>query len=135
MCALIHSQHNQEGKMLKISTLLIICFFAHSAYAGPYIMTKHEFKSKDSEYNATVNQFRFGYDQQIDDWNLYGEVGGGESLPNSTSLGSGTSLLSYEFGATKKINDKFSIKMKWEGKDHTDSYLEHKFQIKTKYRF
>ena len=64
--------------MLKISTLLIICFFAHSAYAGPYIMTKHEFKSKDSEYNATVNQFRFGYDQKIDDWTLYGEVGGGE---------------------------------------------------------
>ena len=125
----------RKVNMRKISRLLIIYIFAQSVYAGPYIMTKHEFKSKDSEYSATVNQFRFGYDQEIDDWTLYGEVGGGESLPNSTSLGSGTSLLSYEFGATKRINDKFSIKMKWEGKDHTDSYLDHKFQIKTKYRF
>ena len=103
--------------------------------AGPYIMTKHEFKLKDSNYSKTVNQIRMGYEAKINNWSLYMEAGGGEQTPNAKSFGSGTSLLAYELGATKKINDKFSVKIKWEGKDYTGSYLDHKIEIKTKYKF
>ena len=35
----------------------------------------------------------------------------------------------------KKINDKFSFKIQYEGKNYTDSYLDHEFEIETKYRF
>ena len=115
--------------------IAILFLVSQSLYAGSYIMTKHELKSKDSDYDKTVHQIRLGYDEKINSWHIYGEIGGGEQLPNGKSIGSGTSLLTYEFGATNKITDRFSFKVKWEGKDYTDSYLDHKIEIKTKYRF
>ena len=121
--------------MLKNILLVGLFLITNVSFAGTYIMTKHEFKSKDSNYNKTPNQIRFGYDKKIDNWELYGEIGGGESLPNAKSLGSGTSLLSYEFGAKKKISDNFFFKIKWEGEDYTNSTFDHKIEIKTIYRF
>ena len=78
---------------------------------------------------------RFGYDKKIKNSTYYIEIGGGETLPNSKSLGSGQSIISYELGFKKKVNDKFSFKIQYEGKNYTDTYLDHELEFETKYRF
>ena len=121
--------------MKKSLFTIFLLFLSNTILAETYIMTKHEFKSKDSDYNSTVNQIRLGYTTKISDYTFYGEVGGGEKLPNGKSLGTGTSLTSYEFGIKKKIGKNFKFKIKWEGKDYDDSYLDHKFELKTYFTF
>ena len=121
--------------MSKKILILFIIVMSTQSQAGPYITSKHEFKSKDSDYSKTVNQIRIGYDKKVDNSTYYIEFGGGETLPNGKSIGSGESIISYELGYKKKVNDKFSFKIQYEGKNYTDSYLDHEFEIETKYRF
>lgn len=121
--------------MKKTMSFIILIILSQNTLAGPYVTTKHEFKLKDSDYNKTVNQIRFGYDKKIKNSTYYIEIGGGETLPNSKSLGSGQSIISYELGFKKKVNDKFSFKIQYEGKNYTDTYLDHELEFETKYRF
>lgn len=121
--------------MRKTMSFIALIILSKNTLAGPYITTKHEFKLKDSDYNKTVNQIRFGYDKKIKNSTYYIEIGGGETLPNSKSLGSGQSIISYELGFKKKVNDKFSFKIQYEGKNYTDTYLDHELEFETKYRF
>ena len=121
--------------MKRIISFMVFLILSQNTFAGSYITTKHEFKSKDSDYNKTVNQIRFGYDKKIKNSTYYIEIGGGETLPNGKSLGSGQSIISYELGYKKKVNDKFSFKIQYEGKNYTDTYLDHELEFETKYRF
>ncbi|MEL0102735.1 MAG: hypothetical protein VW837_04585 [Gammaproteobacteria bacterium] len=121
--------------MKRIISFMVFLILSQNTFAGSYITTKHEFKSKDSDYNKTVNQIRFGYDKKIKNSTYYIEIGGGETLPNGKSLGSGQSIISYELGFKKKVNDKFSFKIQYEGKNYTDTYLDHELELETKYRF
>ena len=52
--------------MNKKILILCIIFISTHSQAGSYITSKHEFKSKDSDYSKTVNQIRIGYDKKVD---------------------------------------------------------------------
>ena len=67
ICIIIQNNINYINgeKMRKIMSFIILIILSQNALAGPYITTKHEFKLKDSDYNKTVNQIRFGYDKKI----------------------------------------------------------------------
>ena len=43
-------------KLLIIALLLI----SNLAISGPYLMSKHVFKMKDTNYDKTINHIRFG---------------------------------------------------------------------------
>ena len=51
--------------MKNIFTLLLVFLISNSVFAGPYLMTKHEFKMKDTDYSSTINHIRFGLNQQL----------------------------------------------------------------------
>ena len=40
--------------MKNIFTLLLVFLISNSVFAGPYLMTKHEFKMKDTDYSSTT---------------------------------------------------------------------------------
>ena len=55
------------------------------ALAGPYVMTKSEFKFSDENYKEAVNQARLGYDWKVGALSPYVEVGG--SVAATDNLG------------------------------------------------
>ena len=120
-------------KKLLIIPLLLI---SNLAISGPYLMSKHEFKMKDTNYDKTINHIRFGNSWKTEGGlKLYGEVGVAESVPHGSNIFDGDAGSSYEFGFKKKITDSFSWKGKWEGIELPNSSNSHKIEIKTKWKF
>ncbi len=122
---------------MKYLIVILLCLpIAELTSASPYVMTKHEFKMKDSDYSKTINHIRFGNSWKTEDGlSLYGEVGIAESINNGSSLGDGDVIKSYEFGFKKKLSNRFSVKGKWEGTEVYNSTHSHKIEIKTKWEF
>ena len=83
---------------MKYLIVILLCLpIAELTSASPYVMTKHEFKMKDSDYSKTINHIRFGNSWKTEDGlSLYGEVGIAESINNGSSLGDGDVIKSYE---------------------------------------
>lgn len=122
--------------MKKLLIVPLLLSFSTSVISGPYLMSKHEFKMKDSDYSKTVNHIRFGNSMKTESgWKLYGELGVAESINNGSGLFDGDAGTSYEFGFKKKITDSFSWKGKWEGLELPNSTNSHKVEIKTKWKF
>ena len=46
--------------MKKLLFIPILLSLSNLAFSGPYLMSKHEFKMKDSDYDKTVNHVRLG---------------------------------------------------------------------------
>ena len=103
--------------------------------AGHYVITKHKFLSNDSEYQKTINILKLGYEFSVNDYEFFIELGGGEELDNGTSFGSGTFFKAYEIGFEKEFGNNFVLEAKWEADDISNSVLEHKIEIETKYNF
>jgi hypothetical protein len=122
--------------MKKLLFIPILLSLSNLAFSGPYLMSKHEFKMKDSDYDKTVNHVRLGNSWKTESGlKLYGEVGVIESIKNGNGLFDGDAGTSYEFGFKKKITDSFSWKGKWEGMELPNSSHGHKIEIKTKWKF
>tara|TARA_X000000368_G_C22508427_1_gene483761 strand:- start:134 stop:502 length:369 start_codon:yes stop_codon:yes gene_type:complete len=120
-------------KLLFIPLLLSI---TNLALSGPYIMSKHELKMKDTNYDKTINHIRFGNSWKTESGlKLYGELGIVEEVKHGSDIFDGTAGTSYQFGFKKKITDNFSWKGKWEGTELHDSSNSHKIEIKTKWKF
>ena len=121
---------------MKFLLIPLLLSLSNIAVSGPYLMSKHEFKMKDSDYDKTINHIRFGNSWKTEGGlKLYGELGIAESVKNGNGFGDGTAGTSYEFGFKKKITDSFSWKGKWEGMELPNSSNSHKIEIKTKWRF
>ena len=101
------------------------------ALAGPYVMTKSEFKGSDDTYKGTVNQARLGYDTKIGKLSPYVELGGGAVAPNA---GETDTFVAAEVGTGIKLTDKLSAKAKFEAIGY-DSKTDWKVEVGTKYRF
>ena len=122
--------------MKNIFTLLLVFLISNSVFAGPYLMTKHEFKMKDTDYSSTINHIRFGHSWKTEGGlKLYGEIGAAESVSHGKNILDGVAGKSYEFGFSKKITDAFSWKGKWEGLENHNAKNSHKIEIKTKWKF
>ena len=122
--------------MKNIFTLLLVFLISNSVFAGPYLMTKHEFKMKDTDYGSTINHIRFGHSWKTEGGlKLYGEIGAAESFSHGKDILDGVAGKSYEFGFSKKITDAFSWKGKWEGIENHNAKNSHKIEIKTKWKF
>ena len=121
---------------MKFLLIPLLLSLSNIAVSGPYLMSKHEFKMKDSDYSKTINHIRLGNAWKMPSGlSFYGELGVVESFNNGESLGDGDIGKSYEFGFKKKLSDKFTIKGKWEGTEIYNSTNSHKIEIKTKYKF
>ena len=105
--------------------------FAGAAMAGPYVMTKSEFKFVDEDYSKMVNQARVGYETKTGNFAPYVEVGGGALTPEG---GDTEGLLSAEVGTGIKITNNLSAKAKVEAV-HIDDVTDWKVEIGTKYKF
>ena len=122
--------------MKKLLIVPLLLSFSTSALSGPYLMSKHEFKMKDSDYSKTINHIRLGNSWKTESgWKLYGELGVAESINNGSGLFDGDAGKSYQFGFSKKVTDSFSWKGKWEGLELPNSTNSHKVEIKTKWKF
>ena len=64
---------------------LALPMIAGPAMAGPYVMTKSEFKFADEDYSKMVNQARVGYETKTGNLTPYIEVGGKTLCPCSLS--------------------------------------------------
>ena len=101
------------------------------ALAGPYVMTKSEFKGTDDNYSKTVNQARLGYDWKAGSLKPYVELGGGVTTPDG---GSNETFTAAEVGTGIKLTDKLSAKAKFEAIT-ADGDTDWKVEVGTKYRF
>ena len=120
---------------MKYVLIIVMLLININAHAGLYVITKHKFMSNDSEYQKTINILKFGYEFSLKDYEVFIELGGGEELDNGTSIGSGTFFKAYEIGFEKEFGKNFIFEAKWEADDISNSYLEHKIEIETKYNF
>ena len=111
--------------------LAALPIMAAPALAGPYVMTKSEFKGSDSTYKETVNQARLGYDWKVGKVTPYVELGGGGKAPNGGDL---DGFAAAEVGAGIKLTDKLSAKAKFEALAFDDK-TDWKVEVGTKYRF
>jgi len=101
------------------------------ALAGPYVMTKSEFKGSDSTYKETVNQARLGYDWKVGKLAPYVEIGGGAKAPDGLAI---DGFVAAEVGTGIKLTDKLSAKAKFEALSF-ESKTDWKVEVGTKYRF
>lgn len=104
---------------------------AAPAMAGPYVMTKSEFKGANDNYSGAVNQARLGYEGKVGILAPYVEVGGGLVTPDG---GDSDGLLAVEVGTGIKLTEKLSAKAKFENirVNSNDSW---KVEVGTKYKF
>ena len=118
---------------MKAIALAALAFpmIAAPALAGPYVMTKSEFKGSDSEYKEMVNQARLGYETKVGKLTPYIEVGGGGKTPEGKDT---TGFVAAEVGTGVKITDKLSAKAKFEALSF-DTKTDWKVEIGTKYKF
>ena len=101
------------------------------ALAGPYVMTKSEFKGTDSNYKSTVNQARLGYDTKVGILSPYVELGGGG---NTADGGDTKGFTAAEVGTGIKLSKKLSAKAKFEAINYS-AKTDWKVEVGTKYRF
>ena len=101
------------------------------ALAGPYVMTKSEFKFSDENYKEAVNQARLGYDWKVGALKPYVELGGGAKTPDG---GDSKGVTAAEIGTAIKLTDKLSAKAKAEAIS-LSSKTDWKVEVGTKYRF
>ena len=111
--------------------LAALPFMAAPALAGPYVMTKSEFKGSDSTYKETVNQARLGYDWKVGKVTPYVELGGGAKAPDGLAV---DGFVAAEVGAGLKLTEKLSAKAKFEALSF-DTKTDWKVEVGTKYRF
>ena len=111
--------------------LAALPFMAAPALAGPYVMTKSEFKGSDQDYKEAVNQARLGYDWKVGKVTPYVELGGGAKAPDGASV---DGFVAAEVGAGLKLTDKLSAKAKFEALSF-DTKTDWKVEVGTKYRF
>ena len=111
--------------------LAALPFMAAPALAGPYVMTKSEFKGSDSSYKEAVNQARLGYDWKVGKVTPYVELGGGAKAPDGLAV---DGFVAAEVGAGLKLTDKLSAKAKFEALSF-DTKTDWKVEVGTKYRF
>jgi len=111
--------------------LAALPFMAAPALAGPYVMTKSEFKGSDQDYKEAVNQARLGYDWKLGKVAPYVELGGGAKTPDGADS---TGFVAAEVGAGIKLTDKLSAKAKFEALSF-DAKTDWKVEVGTKYRF
>jgi len=118
---------------MKAIALAALAFpmIAAPALAGPYVMTKSEFKGSDSTYKEAVNQARLGYDWKVGKLAPYVELGGGAKAPDGLAV---DGFVAAEVGAGLKLTDKLSAKAKFEALGF-DSKTDWKVEVGTKYRF
>jgi hypothetical protein len=122
--------------MKKILSIIFFISISTVVMSGPYLMSKHEFKMKDTDYSSTINHIRFGNSWKSQDGlKLYGEIGVAESVSHGNDILDGVAGKSYEFGFSKKVTDEFSWKGKWEGLENHNTRNSHKIEIKTKWEF
>ena len=96
--------------------IVVLALIPSLVFSSPYLEWKNELKYKNTLHSDTINHLRIGY--KFD--KVYFE------------LGPRTSGLSAELGYKYNINNRFSIKGKWEA-NNTDSFkhkLETEFRIK-----
>ena len=110
---------------------LAVPMMAAPALAGPYVMTKSEFKFSDANYKEAVNQARLGYDWKVGALKPYVELGGGAKTPDG---GDSTGFTAAEVGTGIKITDQLSAKLKAEA-TQAKSKTSWKAELSTKYRF
>jgi hypothetical protein len=110
---------------------LALPMIAGPAMAGPYVMTKSEFKFSDENYKEAVNQARLGYDWKIGTLSPYVEVGGGAKTPDG---GDTTGIAAAEVGTGIKLSKQLSAKAKIEA-INAKSKVDWKVEVGTKYRF
>ena len=101
------------------------------ALAGPYVMTKSEFKGSDSNYKEMVNQARLGYSTKTGALTPYVELGGGGKTADG---GDTTGFTAAEVGTGIKLTDKLSAKAKFEALSFS-SKTDWKVEVGTKYKF
>ena len=101
------------------------------ALAGPYVMTKSEFKFSDENYKEAVNQARLGYDWKAGALKPYVELGGGAKTPDG---GDSKGFVAAEVGTGIKLTEKLSAKAKVEAIS-LSSKTDWKVEIGTKYKF
>ena len=111
--------------------LAALPFMAAPALAGPYVMTKSEFKGSDQDYKEAVNQARLGYDWKLGKVAPYVELGGGAKTPDGAGS---TGFVAAEVGAGLKLTEKLSAKAKFEALSF-DTKTDWKVEVGTKYRF
>jgi len=104
---------------------------AAPALAGPYVMTKSEFKFTDENYKEAVNQARLGYETKAGNFTPYIEVGGGLKTPEGKDS---TGLTAAEVGTGIKLTKQLSAKAKVEA-INAKSKTDWKVEIGTKYKF
>ena len=122
--------------MKKILSIIFLLSISTVVISGPYLMSKHEFKMKDTDYSSTINHIRFGHSWKTEGGlKLYGEIGAAETVSHGKDILDGVAGKSYEFGFSKKITDAFSWKGKWEGLENHNAKNSHKIEIKTKWKF
>ena len=110
---------------------LAIPMMTAPALAGPYVMTKSEFKFSDENYKEAVNQARLGYDWKAGALRPYVELGGGAKTPDG---GDSKGLTAAELGTGLKLTKKLSAKAKVEA-IQVSSKTDWKVEVGTKYRF
>ena len=101
------------------------------ALAGPYVMTKSEFKFSDENYKEAVNQARLGYDWKAGSLKPYVELGAGAKTPDG---GASKGFTAAEIGTGIKLTEKLSAKAKAEFINLSDK-TDWKVEVGTKYRF
>ena len=111
--------------------LAALPIMAAPALAGPYVMTKSEFKFSDENYKEAVNQARLGYDWKVGALKPYVELGGGAKTPDG---GDSKGFTAAEIGTAIKITEKLSAKAKAEAIS-LSSKTDWKVEVGTKYRF
>ena len=117
-------------KALALAALAIPMVTA-PALAGPYVMTKSEFKFSDDNYKEAVNQARVGYDWKVGIAKPYVELGGGAKTPDG---GSSTGFTAAEIGTGLALTEKLSAKAKAEFIS-TSTKTDWKVELGTKYKF
>jgi len=117
-------------KALALAALAIPMVTA-PALAGPYVMTKSEFKFSDDNYKEAVNQARVGYDWKVGIAKPYVELGGGAKTPDG---GSSTGFTAAEIGTGLALTEKLSAKAKAEFIS-TSTKTDWKVEVGTKYKF
>ena len=110
---------------------LAVPMMAAPALAGPYVMTKSEFKFSDANYKEAVNQARLGYDWKVGALKPYVELGGGAKTPDG---GDSKGFTAAELGTGLKLTKQLSAKVKAEA-IQVSSKTDWKVEVGTKYRF
>ena len=117
-------------KAIALASLAIPMMTA-PALAGPYVMTKSEFKFSDENYKEAVNQARLGYDWKAGALKPYVELGGGAKTPDG---GDSKGFVAAEVGTGIKLTDKLSAQSTVEAIS-LSTKNDWKAEISTKYRF